>query len=73
MRVLGTLLLIGCIIVAVVYLLYWFFTTGAESLPTALKVATVAAAIGVLLLILSIIRERLQPSKEEEDLKEVQR
>ena len=73
MRVLGAFLLIGGIIVAVVYLLYWFFSTGAESMPAALKVATVAAAIGVLLLILSLIRERLQPSKEEDDLKEVQR
>ena len=73
MRKLGALLLIGGIGVAIVYLLYWFFSAVAESIPMPLKVAIAAAAIGLLLLILSIIRDRLKASKEEETFKEVQR
>jgi membrane protein implicated in regulation of membrane protease activity len=73
MRKLGAILLIGGIGVAAGYLLYWFFSAVAESIPTPLKVAIVAAAIGLLLLVLSIIRDRLKASKEEEAFREVQR
>ena len=73
MRKLGAILLTGGICVAAGYLLYWFFSAVAESIPTPLKVAIVAAAIGLLLLILSIIRDRLKASKEEETFREVQR
>ncbi|UCC60847.1 MAG: hypothetical protein JSV02_03225 [Dehalococcoidia bacterium] len=73
MRKLGALLLIGGIAVATVYLLYWFFSAVAEDMPVALKVAVALAATGLLLLILSIIRERLKASKEEEGLKGVER
>jgi len=73
MRKLGALLLISGIGVAAGYLLYWFFSAVAESMPVPLKVAVAAAAIGLLLLILSVIRDRLKASKEEEELKGVQR
>lgn len=73
MRKLGAFLLIGGIGIAGGYLLYWFFSAVAESTPLPLKIAIVAGAIGLLLLLLSIIRERQKASKEEEDFKEVQR
>jgi len=73
MRKTGAVLLIGGAGVAVVYLLYWFFSAVADYIPIALKVAIAAAAIGLLLLFLSIIRERQRSSKEERQLKEVER
>ena len=73
MRKTGAVLLIGGAGVAVVYLLYWVFSAVADYIPVALKVAIAAAAIGLILLFLSIIRERQRSSKEEQQLKEVER
>jgi membrane protein implicated in regulation of membrane protease activity len=73
MRKMGAVLLIGGACIAAVYLLYWFFSAVADSIPVALKVAIAAAAIGVVLLFLSIIRERQRSTKEERQLKEVER
>jgi hypothetical protein len=50
-----------------------FFCAVADFIPIPLKVAIGAAALGLLLLILSIIRERRKASKDEESLREVQR
>jgi len=72
MRLLGAFLLVCGFLVAIGYLLYWFFSAVAESLPLPLKIAIVAAAIGFLLLLISIGRERYKASKEEE-FKEVER
>ncbi|MGB2582819.1 MAG: hypothetical protein WBC89_01540 [Dehalococcoidia bacterium] len=72
MRVLGAFLLVCGFVVAIGYLLYWFFSAVAESIPMPLKVAIVAAAIGLLLLFISIGRERYKASKKEE-FKEVER
>ncbi len=67
---LGAVLLIGGISIAVGYLIYWLAT---ESMPGPLKGAIIAVAIGFLVLLLAVIRDRLRPSKEEEKLKEVER
>lgn len=67
---LGALLLIGGAAVAAGYLIYWLAT---ESMPGPLKGAIIAAAIGFLLLLLAVIRDRLKPSAEEDKLKEVER
>jgi len=72
MRVLGAFLLVCGFVVAIGYWLYWFFSAIAESIPMPLKVAIVAAAIGLLLLFISIGRERYKASKKEE-FKEVER
>jgi len=72
MRVLGAFLLVCGSVVAIVYLLYWFFSAVAESIPLPLKIAIGAAAIGLLLLLISIGRERYRAYKEEE-FKEVER
>ncbi|MGB2884243.1 MAG: hypothetical protein WBC47_01500 [Dehalococcoidia bacterium] len=72
MRVLGAFLLVCGFVVAIGYLLDWFFSAVAESSPMPLKVAIVAAAIGLLLLFISIGRERYKASKKEE-FKEVER
>lgn len=72
MRVLGAFLLVCGLVVAIGYLLYWFFSAVAESIPMPLKVAIVAAAIGLLLLFISIGRERYKAYKKEE-FKEVER
>jgi len=72
MRLLGAFLLVCGFLVAIGYLLYWFFSAVAESLPLPLKIAIVAAAIGFLLLLISIGRERYKASKGEE-FKEVER
>lgn len=72
MRVLGAFLLVCGLVVAIGYLLYWFFSAVAESIPMPLKVAIVAAATGLLLLFISIGRERYKAYKKEE-FKEVER
>jgi uncharacterized membrane protein YjjB (DUF3815 family) len=73
MKILGAFLLICGLGIALGYLLYWFFCAVADFIPIPLKVAIGAAAVGLLLLIFSIIRERRKASKDEESLREVQR
>lgn len=73
MRKLGAVLLIGGIGVASGYLLYWFFAAVADFIPIALKVAIAIAAIGFILLLASIFRDRCKASEEEQKLKEVER
>jgi membrane protein implicated in regulation of membrane protease activity len=73
MRILGATILISGICVAAGYLLYWFFSDVADTIPGPLKFAIVAAAIGFILLLLSAVRDRRKASKEEEQLKEVKR
>ena len=70
MRVLGAFLLACGFLVAIGYLLYWFFSD--VDIPLPFKIAIAAAAIGFLLLLISIGRERYKASKEEE-FKEVER
>lgn len=70
MRILGAFLLICGFVVAIGYLLYWFFS--AVDIPLPFKIAIAVAAMGVLLLLISIGRERYRASKEEE-FKEVER
>ncbi len=72
MRVLGAFLVVCGSLVAMGYLLYLFFSEVAESIPLPLKIAIAAAVIGLLLLLMSIVRERYRASKEEE-FKEVER
>jgi len=72
MRALGAFMVVSGSLVAIGYLLYWIFTAVAESIPLPLKIASGAAAIGLLLLLISIGRERYKASKEEE-FKEVER
>ena len=72
MRVLGAFLVVCGSLVAIGYLLYLFFSEVAESIPLPLKIAIAAAVIGLLLLLMSIGRERYKASKEEE-FKEVER
>ena len=72
MRLLGAFLVVCGSLVAIGYLLYWFFSEVAESIPLPLKIAIAAAAIGFLLLLISIGRERYKAYKEEE-FKEVER
>ena len=67
---LGALLLIGSAAVAAGYLIYWLAT---ESMPGPVKGAIIAIAVGLLVLLLAVIRDRLKPSHEEEKLKEVER
>jgi undecaprenyl pyrophosphate phosphatase UppP len=60
----GVLVIIG-------YLVRGFFTS--PFIPLAFKVAAVAIVLGFVLLISSVIRERYQSAKKEEDLKEIKR
>jgi hypothetical protein len=68
---LGAALLVVGISIAAGYLIYWFVAEAVESMPGPLKGAVIAAAIGFLLLLLAVIRDRLKSSKEEEELKGV--
>jgi len=68
---LGAALLIVGISIAAGYLIYWFVAEALTSMPGPLKAAVIAAAIGFLLLLLAVIRDRLKPSKEEDELKGV--
>jgi membrane protein implicated in regulation of membrane protease activity len=72
MLLLGAFLLIAGCVVGIGYLLYWFFSAVADVIPLPLKVAIAAAAIGLLLLLASIVRDRLKASKAE-DFQEVDR
>jgi len=72
MRLLGAFLLACGSLLGIGYLIYWFFSEVAESIPLPLKIAIAAAAIGFLLLLISIGRERYKASKKEE-FKEVER
>jgi hypothetical protein len=67
---LGAALLISGISVAAGYGIYELAT---ESLPGPLKGAIIAIALGFLVLLIAVIRDRLRPSREEEQLKEVER
>lgn len=67
---LGAALLIGGISVGAGYLIYHLAT---ESMAGPLKGAIIAIAVGLLVLLLAVIRDRLKPSPEEERLKEVER
>lgn len=73
MRILGAVLLVLGAGVAVAYLLYWFFSAVADFIPIPLRIAIAAAVVGLILLVLSIVRERYKSSEEEEKIKEVRR
>ena len=54
--------------------LYWFFRLAFPSFPLVLKIAIAAIAIGLIILLASLGRERIKTSKEEKDkFKEVER
>ena len=54
--------------------LYWFFSLAFPSLPLVVKIAIAAVAIGLIILLISLGRERYQASKKErEKFKEVEK
>ena len=53
--------------VAIGYAIYCFFAFAFQSVPLALKIAIVAAGLGLLFILASLIRERLKISKEERE------
>ncbi len=67
---LGAVLLIGGISVGAGYLIYHLATV---SMAGPLKGAIIAIALGLLVLLLAVTRDRPKPSDEEERLKEVER
>ncbi|MBE0479582.1 MAG: hypothetical protein IBX68_01235 [Dehalococcoidia bacterium] len=72
MRIIGAFLLIAGGVTALGSILYWFVTAIIDFLPLVLKAAIVAAIVGFVLLMVSLIRERVRASKTEE-FKEVER
>jgi len=69
----GTILGIGLGLLAC-WGLYRFFRYALPSLPLPVKIAIAAIAIGLIILLTSLIRERKRMSKEEKDrFKEVER
>jgi len=69
----GTLLAVGLGIL-VAWGLYWFFRLAFLELPLAVKIAIAAIAVGLIILLASLSRERYRASKEEKDrFKEVEK
>jgi hypothetical protein len=60
----GTLLGIGLAIL-IGWGLYWLFGLAFPELPLAVKIGAAAAVIGLIILLASLVRERIKTSKEE--------
>lgn len=61
----AALALLG-IAVGLGYVVYWFFGVAFDQIPFPLKIAIVAVGLGIVLLLLSILRERMAASKKED-------
>ena len=72
MRIVGVFLLIAGGVTALGLILYWFVTAIIGFLPLVLKAAIVTAIVGFILLMVSLIRERIRAARTEE-FKEVER
>jgi hypothetical protein len=69
----GTLLAVG-LVVLMGWGLYWFFRLAFLELPLVAKIAIAAIAVGLIILLASLGRERYRASKEEkEKFKEVEK
>ena len=74
MRKLGGFLLIVGLGILIGWGLYWFLSSAFAWLPLPVKIAITAIAIGLILLLASLCRERYRASKEEnEKFKEVEK
>ena len=74
MRKIGGILLGIGLGILVVWGLYWFFRLAFLSWPLPVKIAIAAIAIGLIILLASLGRERYRASKEErEKFKEVEK
>ena len=74
MRKLGGLLLIVGLGILIGWGLYWFLSSAFAWLPQPVKIAITAIAIGLILLLTSLGRERYRASREEkEKFKEVEK
>ena len=67
MQRLGVFLLLAGVILAIGYSIYYFFAYAVQSMPWALKVAISGGTVGLLLILVSLIRERIKVSKEESE------
>jgi undecaprenyl pyrophosphate phosphatase UppP len=74
MRSIGRFLIVVGLVILVIWGLYFLFTVVFPELPSPVKVAFTAIAIGFILLLASLARERHRASKEErEKFKEVEK
>jgi len=74
LRKIGSVLLIAGLGILIGWGLYWFFGLAFPWLPLPVKIAISAIAIGIILLLASLGRERYRTSKEERDrFKEVEK
>ncbi len=62
----GALLAVLGIGVGTGYVLYWVFGVAYDAIPTPLKIAIVCVGLGLLILLGSILRERMAAAKEED-------
>lgn len=67
MRKIGGVLLGIGLAILIGWGIYWFFRLAFPELPLVVKIGTAAAAIGLVALLASLVRERLKASKEEGD------
>ena len=67
MRLVGAILAVSGAVIVIGYAVYYFFTDffTNEAIPIAIRVAVPAVAVGLLLLLISIGRERYLASKKE--------
>ncbi len=72
LRKLGAILAIIGVSTGIGYVLYWVFGVAYDTIPTPLKVAIVCVGLGFVILLTSILRERMAASREE-DFKGVER
>ena len=67
MRKIGGILLAVGLCILVGWGLYWFFGLAFLSFPLPVKIAIVAIAVGLIILLTSLGRERYRASKEEKE------
>lgn len=67
MRRIGGILLAAGLAVLVGWGLYWFFRIAFLGLPLPVKIAIAAIAVGLIILLVSLGRERCRVFKEEKD------
>ena len=74
MRKIGGILLAIGLSILIGWGLYWFFNLAFRSLPLPVKIAIAALAVGLIILLVSLVWERHRASKEEkEKFKEVEK
>jgi hypothetical protein len=74
LRKIGGILLAVGLGILIGWGIYWFFRLAFLELPLPVKIAIAAIAVGLIILLTSLVRERYRTSKEEkEEFKEVEK